>query len=115
MELGPNQKKWIAALRSGEYEQGTVWLCKQDKYCCLGVGCELLNIPHNFVDEIKSYGGRTQLAPEELVEQLALRGPSGKPKDDSLSLVALNDRGKSFEEIADIIEKNPENYFKESA
>jgi hypothetical protein len=34
-------KKWIAALRSGEYKQGTFALKKGDRYCCLGVACDI--------------------------------------------------------------------------
>jgi hypothetical protein len=33
--------QWVAALRSGEYEQGTGYLNADGKYCCLGVLCEL--------------------------------------------------------------------------
>lgn len=42
MQLGPKQKRWINALRSGEYKQGRSHL--QDvngNYCCLGVACEV--------------------------------------------------------------------------
>src|SRR5689334_12189419 len=33
---------WCAALRSGKYEQGTGRLCKDGKFCCLGVLGDLL-------------------------------------------------------------------------
>jgi hypothetical protein len=29
--------RWTAALRSGEYEQGCLYLLNHNKYCCLGV------------------------------------------------------------------------------
>jgi len=32
---------WVAALRSGEYEQGDGNLQKEGKFCCLGVLCEI--------------------------------------------------------------------------
>ena len=35
------KKKWVAALRSGKYEQGKEALRNGDKYCCLGVLCEI--------------------------------------------------------------------------
>lgn len=35
------KKRWIEALRSGKYNQGKGYLCKDDSYCCLGVLCEL--------------------------------------------------------------------------
>lgn len=35
--------RWVAALRSGGYKQGRVCLrTKDDKYCCLGVLCDIL-------------------------------------------------------------------------
>lgn len=37
---------WIAALRSGDYVQGKSRLKSQtDKYCCLGVLCEVAKLP----------------------------------------------------------------------
>jgi hypothetical protein len=33
--------KWIAALKSGEYTQGRASLKQSDRYCCLGVLCDL--------------------------------------------------------------------------
>ena len=41
-------KKWVKALRSGEYQQGYENLCKEDEisgdfeFCCLGVACDIL-------------------------------------------------------------------------
>ena len=35
------KKKWVDALRSGEYAQGRSSLRDHDEYCCLGVLCEL--------------------------------------------------------------------------
>lgn len=41
-------KKWISALRSGDYKQGQLTLKKVSEtdtsHCCLGVLCEILNI-----------------------------------------------------------------------
>ena len=37
--MNENAKKWVKALRSGEFEQGTGYLRKGDKFCCLGVAC----------------------------------------------------------------------------
>ena len=34
-------KKWIDALRSGKYKQGRGQLVKGDRYCCLGVLCDV--------------------------------------------------------------------------
>jgi len=34
---------WVAALESGEYKQGRGRLRKKDRFCCLGVLCDLYN------------------------------------------------------------------------
>lgn len=37
-----NQKKLVAALRSGKYKQGKEMLRpSEDEYCCLGVACDI--------------------------------------------------------------------------
>ncbi len=58
-EFGPIQTKWLEALESGNYKQGQGRLCaltdKGDKaYCCLGVLCELLNLPFTSYEEVES-------------------------------------------------------------
>ena len=35
------KKRWIKALRSGEYEQGREDLKVDEKFCCLGVLCDI--------------------------------------------------------------------------
>ncbi len=35
--------KWIEALESGKYKQGQENLRKGDKYCCLGVLCDIID------------------------------------------------------------------------
>ena len=43
--MGPLQEKWLQALESDEYEQGTSSMCQKTSYgfvhCCLGVFCEV--------------------------------------------------------------------------
>jgi hypothetical protein len=41
-KMNPEIKaKWVAALRSGEYKQGRGQLRSEDRFCCLGVLCDL--------------------------------------------------------------------------
>lgn len=52
VKLRPSvKKKWVEALRSGEYMKGTGCLCKQgskyDRFCCLGVLTDLYLIEKN--------------------------------------------------------------------
>lgn len=35
--------KWVVALRSGKYQQGTGYLRKGHGYCCLGVLCDVVD------------------------------------------------------------------------
>lgn len=37
----PGGRELFDALKSGKYEKGSGQLCRDEKYCCLGVKCEL--------------------------------------------------------------------------
>jgi hypothetical protein len=94
--------KWIAALRSGEYEQGKGNLrARNGTYCCLGVLCK-----------VAGYGIDTD-------NDCALRpdGTKGEQSYDALDdlgavpkirhpLISMNDSDSTFTEIADYIEAN---------
>jgi hypothetical protein len=102
-KLTPDQlvKKWISALRSGKYKQAHGALKGRDGYCCLGVLCVVAGI------EIGPDEGYLSVP----VQQLAgLASEVGCIKG-SQSLANLNDAGKSFAEIADIIESHPPGLF----
>lgn len=128
MELGPNQKKWIEALRSGKYKQGRSHLHKIDEngktsFCCLGVACDL------FYEGIKLnslcpqgrgirvvYGDEVSYAPPEIVEILKLNDATGITRGEyAPGLAQRNDAGESFEYIASVLEENPELYFRRPA
>jgi hypothetical protein len=82
---------WIAALRSGEYQQGYGRLKRSEEngdeyYCCLGVVQELC--------ELKTEG--LFILPEDFI-----------PRVEQSVFTQLNDSGrKTFLEIADHIERN---------
>jgi hypothetical protein len=119
------QKQWLAALRSGKYKQGKNRLHKIDNtFCCLGVACDIFReqlhleckeeIGSDYEDVYLHENGCASALPEKVQLLLNLRDDLGYPKDMKLhkSLIALNDiEEKSFSEIADIIEANPEAYF----
>lgn len=99
--------KWIDALRSGDYKQGKRKLKNVDQYgqyfCCLGVLKELEPSCGSFANES--------------LEKTPFRGLSEggyiKIEDgDSINLADLNDTGKTFAEIADVIEKHREQILK---
>ena len=115
--------KWLAALRSGEYKQCRGRLKKGNKnksFCCLGVLTDLaiksgevsLNWDNNLVIDLSSYINMSSLN-EETIEWSGANGLGdtggfrGK-NNDYIVLAAKNDRGASFKQIANIIEKNIE-------
>lgn len=100
MELGPLQKKWVAALRSGEYKQGTEYLCKDERYCCLGVALRVAGIEPD---------GCVLTLDERLL--FGLRSCLGAPSGIGDSLATMNDKGVPFTKIADTIEATPEQFF----
>ena len=124
-------KKWVKALRSGKYKQGKGYLKQfnsknEPKHCCLGVLCELydqqmkknhkktLHSEHllstedvEFIRFNKHDGG----LPKVVREWANMINPLGEfIKNDRVQYLAdLNDDGKKFSTIANIIEKNVEN------
>lgn len=121
------KERWLTALRSGKYKQGAGALRVGDKYCCLGVLCQLLAeeayIPvssSGVTGEdggIVVYDGTTTL-PSSLTVAIAFGAnvvraggenwnvyDPRSPSHYMTSLAQLNDSGMSFAEIADVIEE----------
>lgn len=105
------KKMWVDALRSGKYKQGQGWLrTANNKYCCLGVLCDLAvneeRVRRDLVKDVYAYGkqDRMSVLPSEVIDwaELDQHGTYGENR----CLVYDNDGGKSFAEIADIIEEN---------
>jgi hypothetical protein len=127
-QLTPNQQQWITALRSGGYTQGTACLHSTDGFCCLGVAAKefltsdvVVTVVTEDIDEYYNdyttwtYDTDGEVAPDYVMKALGLYDSNGssRNKEDLMILTSLNDHGSSFEQIADIIEANPENYFRE--
>jgi hypothetical protein len=124
-QLTPNQKQWITALRSGGYTQGTASLHSSNGFCCLGVAAkEFLTDDVVVTEDIDEYDNNyttwtydteCEVAPEYVMKALGLYDENGTSRTrlTSMMLTDMNDKGKTFEQIADIIEANPENYFLE--
>lgn len=122
-------RAWVRALRSGKYKKTTNRLCrdKGDEYtydmrfCCLGVACDLFldgywdrgsgsGASVRFVKSGQShYAGTADMPPEPLRSALneALGDDGSDPSSTSpcARLASLNDHGRSFNYIADRIEK----------
>lgn len=126
-------KKWVKALRSGKYKQGMGTLKQYNRkgeaqHCCLGVLCELYNqemkknkkktlsekVYDNDSDFSHGYSRFDNKAvdlPKMVMNWAGMNSTLGKfyLSDNHYEILAdLNDFGKKFKTIADIIEKNYE-------
>ena len=110
--------KWVKALRSGKYKQAAGKLKDDNGYCCLGVLCQLHAketklgkwittdneyYPINYV--VGKSVGDVEL-PTAVMKWAGLSRPYGISVKGS-KLTNINDNeGKTFKELADIIEEN---------
>lgn len=107
------KKLWIEALTSGEYEQGVGCLRRGDSFCCLGVLCDLhrkemkgkWKTEDGLDSDVYVYQDSEVILPGSVQDWAGLDHynpvlPLGS------SLAQQNDNGKSFPEIAKLIEAN---------
>ncbi len=139
--MNDNAEMWVSALRSGEYEQalGSLRVESQElgtKFCCLGVACDLYSksvgqgswTEEGWFELRNSHGfdtnGSDVFLPEDVMEWLGLsdiRGTFVTPVEtngglltglkESHSLTDMNDNDSTFEDIASLIEEEPEGLF----
>ena len=120
--LNVNAQKLINALRSGKYTQIIGALHKDAGFCCLGVACDLFikendtfpgwtkSIWDGFT---QSFDDETAVLPDRVRVWLGFRTNQGNftPVEGYFSLASANDSGVSFQEIADMIEAEPDGLF----
>lgn len=104
------KEKWLAALRSDNYTQTSGKLRINDSFCCLGVLCDLYSKETGNEWEGYNYSfkflGSTGVLPWKVCDWANLRDEGALLNEEgNSSLWSLNDSGKTFEEIADVIEK----------
>lgn len=113
--------RWVAALRSGKYYQGMNLLRQHhdatDTHCCLGVLCELyledhpgsplapelrpdIDLPTPENGTAYSYGEDDHELPPAAIREWAELRPHSCD-----ALAEQNDNGTSFEELANLIER----------
>lgn len=119
--MNDNAKKWVAALRSGKYQQCQNALCReidgQYTFCCLGVACDLFQKENSSLeittgpDDSIAYDKTISYLPIEVKAWLNIKSNCGGYMNMSYTLAHDNDHGQSFNEIADIIEENEKELF----
>ena len=120
--MNPEVKsKWVTALRSGKYKQGTGQLALENgdgstAFCCLGVLCDLA-VKEGKIEEFNPESG---YQPNEVGEWAGFAPePEAKFNNDEWDrmkeeyqnwpprkLAEMNDEGQPFTAIADYIEEN---------
>jgi hypothetical protein len=116
-KLNKNAQKWVRALRSGKYKQGPEYLCADGKFCCLGVVCELaikadVQVKKSETEEDGvRYNKQACVLPTKVMKWVGLKDDEGRFAEGYEMLTALNDSGKSFKQIARIIESKPKGLF----
>lgn len=123
--MNENAKKWVKALRSGEYQQTIGELQGCDGFCCLGVGV-MVYAKETGTDLSEAVDGTGKLVGGNLCsfsiyddtrQWLGLADSEGEfyyqDQGDRLgSLVRLNDDNRlDFNQIADVIESEPRGLF----
>ena len=123
------KQKWIGALRSGKYEQGSEKLRSVTGYCCLGVLCDIYAQEHNTQWEFRGdeeinpqsqdywyFDEHSEFLPESVMNwaELKTHNPTVRidveDNDDEDNwyykdeLSDINDSGYDFSQIANIIE-----------
>lgn len=117
------RKLWVEDLRS-DPAQCNGALCELDGgkpagWCCLGRACEVFcRSEHQLrlkdFDGKRSYAGADTTLPDEVAEWLGLQNTAGRWNQGDGSLWWMNDSGRSFAEIADVIESAPPGLFVEA-
>lgn len=106
-------RKWIVALKSGNYTQTTSRLKKEGRYCVLGVLCDLYKKETGEARWEGSlfYGKEDKLASaseliQEVQEWAGIKTADGTYNGDTL--MGQNDNGTSFVDLAKIIKEKVE-------
>lgn len=112
LEQLQNRIKWVEALRSGEYQQGKGNLRKGERFCCLGVACDVFKAQigvdwSNDQCGVFTFLGERNVLPSAVQDCLALTagGSLDKRVERRAVLWSLNDSlDYSFDQIAQVIE-----------
>ena len=99
------KKLWVAALRSGKYKQGHGGLRDGDRFCCLGVLCDIHAKETGTQWSVSGcYQGLVGFVPLKVMTWAEV---SSSPHAGNLSLVNANDdRRLSFKKIAALIKEH---------
>lgn len=107
--------KWLAALRSGDYRKSVHVLKRyftttKPGYCCMGVLCDIIKDDFGHASDLleQNEPGSFHNAKKSkfaVLDQSALHFTGVSPQHQR-TLTSMNDKGATFERIANYIEKH---------
>lgn len=103
------KKKWIAALKSGQYDQARHRLASKSGWCCLGVAANVCEIggehllKRSYLHEVKNAKSLKSKRWNELRKRIPVALRENRELQNKLAI--MNDQYHPFERIADWIEK----------
>ena len=103
------KQQWLSSLKSGEYRQGRYCLKTADRYCCLGVLCDIYLGESGGAWDCDGLGRRAIISTRSSIPAwVALwAGLSDKERQDTIpALAKMNDSNHSFEQIAAKIDED---------
>jgi len=114
-EQAEHRKQWVEALRSGKYHQGRGALRVGEKFCCLGVACDISGLGQWVplkVDNVPTLAQAYHIDSTRkgdvllpgIVDWLGVTHPEVRYTGEKVMLTVANDDGYDFNAIADIIE-----------
>lgn len=120
-KMNPDIKaRWVAALRAGDYKQGRGYLRVNDKFCCLGVLCDVYakdqgsewRRPADCEVYRAPTGRNTIMLPDAVAAWAGLDSQDplvpvrrrDATREELTALSVLNDSRRSFKTIANLIE-----------
>jgi hypothetical protein len=106
-----DKARWTTALRSGTYQQGTHYLRSGDRFCCLGVACDVFD-PEGWSQEPPAGVPLFDTGNDVWWHHGVGGVPTGDVRDRlglgtsafTGRLIEMNDNGASFAVIADFID-----------
>ena len=107
------KQKWVSALRSGDYKQTQNRLHNEYGFCCLGVLCDLYGKENNVEWEPSThyknayaFQNMATILPRSVMEWVGVEEVNPYVNGGPFTLGELNDKGFTFNEIADLIEEH---------
>ena len=110
------KERWLEALKSGKYQQGTEYLSKNGEFCCLGVLCDLYRevrhrgrwddgYMYNVFVPRKGARGASKFLPPAVQKWSGINSTLGNILGKGTSLGEINDNSDSFKPTIKAIEK----------